>query len=113
AGGELVGEAAPVAVEEQRAGAAQRLTQQEARVGERSRVELHELEIRDRSTCAVRHRDPVADRAPRIRRPLPERCRAAGGEERRACRDGTAPRPNANATAVGAPEIDDPLAVDD
>ena len=72
---------------EQRAVAAQRLGLSSSdEPGQRGRMELHELEIRDGRARAVRHRDPFADRAGRIRRASPERCVAAGREQRRRAR---------------------------
>ena len=96
--GELVGEAMAAVVEQERAGAAQSLAEEEARAAQRGRVELDELEIGDPGSRAVGHRDAVADRARGIRRPLPERGRAAGREQSRPRRDRTALRRHADAT---------------
>ena len=110
---QLVGEAVPVVVDQKRTGAAQRLAEQEAGADERGGVKLHELEVGHRGAGAVGQRDAVADRAARIRRPLPERRRATGGEHRRAPRDESVLRANAEAATVCRPEIDDPLTLDD
>ena len=84
---ELVGEAVAAVVEQQRALAAQRLGEQEAVVDERRRMELDELEVGERGARAVGEHEPLADRAERVRRALPERGVAAGREERRRRRD--------------------------
>ena len=73
AGRELVGKAAAVVVDEQGALAAQRLGEQEAVVDERGRMELHELEVGQRRPGAVGEREPLAERARRVGRALPER----------------------------------------
>ena len=103
----------PSVVHEQRALAAQRLGEQEAVVDERGRVELHELEVGERGAGAVGEREPLAERAGRVRRPLPERGVAAGREQRRARADGAAVGEHAGAAAVGLPERDDALVLDE
>ena len=72
----------PSLVEEDRALAAQRLGEEERGVDERRRMELHELEVAERGSGAVGGGDPVADRAGRVGRPLPERRGPARGEQR-------------------------------
>ena len=81
---ELVGEAMPVLVEQERALSAQRLGEEERGVDERGRVELRELEVGDGGAGSVSRRYPVAHRARRVRRARPERGCAAGREQRRA-----------------------------
>ena len=109
----LVGEAIALIVEEHGALAAQRLGEEERRVDERRRVELDELEVGERGAGAVRGRDPLADGAGGIRRPLPERGGAARREERRARRDRAAIGDDADAALVVAPDGEHPLALGD
>ena len=104
---ELVGEAVAVVVDEQRALAAQRLREQEAVVEQRGRVELDELEVGERGPGAIGEHEPLAERAGRVRRPLPERRVAAGREQRRGRGDGpwsvTMPTQRPSSTQSDAP----------
>ena len=77
----------PSLVEQDRAFAAKRLGEEKRGVDERRGMELHELEIAERGSGAVGGRHPVADRAGRVGRPLPERRRPARGEQRGPRRD--------------------------
>ena len=87
AGSELVRETVALLVEQERSFSAQRLGEEERRVDEGRRVELDELEIRERGPSAVRRGHALADCARRIRRPLPQRRRTAGREQRGARRE--------------------------
>ena len=71
---------------------------------QRGRVELHELEVGQQRPGVAGQAEPGADRPARVRRALPERGRAAGGEDHRARRHreraALAPASAADAAAV-------------
>ena len=83
---ELLDEALAVGVEQRGALAADRLGDEEALAaldaGHRGRVELHELEVGERGAGAAGEQQADAERARRVGRALPQRGRAAGGEDR-------------------------------
>ncbi len=76
-------------------------------------MELDELEVGERRAGAVGEQQAVADRAARVRRPLPERGIAAGREQRRARRHLTAGGDDADAAAAGETEPDRSLTLGD
>ena len=76
-------------------------------------MELHELEVGERGARAIGGGHALADRARRVRRPLPQRRGAAGGEQRRARRDRAAVGDDAHAALVVAPDREHPLALGD
>ena len=110
---ELVGEPLAVVVDEQRALAAQRLREQEAVVDQGGRVELHELEVGERCAGAVGEGEPLAERAGRVRRPLPERGVAAGREQRRRGGDRPARGDHARAAPVRLEQAEHRRTLDD
>ena len=110
---ELVGEAVALVVEEHRTLASQRLGEEKRRVDERRRMELDELEVGERSARAIGGGHSLADRARRVRRPLPQGCGATGGEKRGARRDRAAVGDDAHAALVVAPHGEHPLALGD
>ena len=109
---ELVGEAVALLVEEQGALPAKSLGEEQRRVHERRRMELDELEVGERGTGAIRGGHPLPDSARRVRGPLPESCRAAGGEERGPCGDLAPVGDDADAALVVAPDRGHLLALD-
>ena len=111
--GELVGEALPAVVEQERTRAAQGLAEEDARAAQRRRVELDELEVGDSRSCAVGHRDPVSDRARRVRRSLPESGRPARRQQRRPCRDRSALGRHSHAARARRPQPERLLALTD
>jgi hypothetical protein len=110
---ELVGEAVAPLVEQESAFAAQRFGEQQRRVDERRRVELDELEVGERRAGRVRRRDALAHCPCGVRRPLPERGRTTGREERRSGRDRATIGDHADTPLVAAPDRDHPLALGD
>src|SRR5581483_5010647 len=77
------------------------------------RVELDELEVGDGRTGAEGHRHAFADRAGRIRGPLPERRVAAGGDDGPVRLERATRRPDADAPRVLDEQPDDLLALAD
>src|SRR5262249_60776061 len=100
---ELVRETAAVVVDEQGTLAAQRLGKQEPVVEERGRVELDELEVRERGAGAIGEDEPLTERSARVRRALPERRIAAGGEDGRGRRHGAGVGDDADTAAAAHP----------
>ena len=76
-------------------------------------MELDELEVGERSARAIGGGHALADRARRVRRPLPQRGSAAGGEQRGARRDRAPVGDDAHAARVVAPHGEHPLALGD
>ena len=110
---ELVGEAVPLLVEQERALATQRLREQERGVDERGRVELDEFEVSERGARAIGGSHPFSDRARRVRRSLPQRGGAAGREQRGARGDRSTVREDADAAIAVVPDRHHPLALCD
>ena len=79
---ELVGKAVALGVDQHGPFATQRLAEQQAVLRQHGRVELHELEVGEPRPGTKGHGHAVTGGAGRIRRPLPERRRAARGDER-------------------------------
>ena len=76
-------------------------------------MELNELEVGDSGARAIGHPDPVAARARRICRVLPERGSTAGCKEHCARFDRAPIRDDANATSPGDPELERELVLAD
>ena len=107
-GRQLVDEALAGRVEEPSALAPDRLGDEEALApgdaGDRGRVELRELEVGERRAGLPGEEQPDAERPRRVRRPRPERRRAAGGEDDAARPD----RPAVLAHDADAAPVDGP-----
>ncbi len=99
-GRQLVREPGAAAVEQKGSLAAERLAEEEPAPREHGRMELDELEVGERRARAPGEQRAVADRAGRVRRPLPQSSHAAGCEERGRGADSAALGDRSHAAAV-------------